>query len=114
MRSTTKLLNERVNFFPGTAIELGCVLLKDWLIDDDLHALSEAAKSDSSFCPGDRGKKLIFQHKVLRIENSLFRSKTWFKLLATFKAIDREVWNTLKSSETKTGFSVLPSLLSGI
>jgi hypothetical protein len=70
-----------VDFFPGAAIELGCVLLKDWLTDDDLHALSEDSKSDSSFYPGDRGKKLIFQHKVVRIEDSLFRSKTFFSTL---------------------------------
>ncbi len=70
-----------MDFFPGAAIELGCVLLKDWLTDDDLHALSEDSKSDSSFYPGDRGKKLIFQHKVVRIEDSLFRSKTFFSTL---------------------------------
>ena len=45
----------------------------------------------------DRGKKLTFQHKVLRIEDSLLHSYTWYKLLATLHALDSEMWNVLRT-----------------
>lgn len=40
------------------------MLLKGWLDEKDILAATVAAASPDAFQPGDRGKDLVFTHKV--------------------------------------------------
>jgi hypothetical protein len=94
--------SQTAEFFPGTKVDLGFVVLRRWLNPNDIHQLAESSLSNLVFDPGDRGKSLVFSHKVQRIEETVYTKYTalWYKVMATIQLLDKEVWHALDNLST--------------